>query len=257
MDVGKMQRAITAKTRAVIPVHLYGHPASMDLVLHVADQHGIYVLEDCAQAHGASYMGKRVGGWGHLAGFSFYPTKNLGAIGDGGIITTNDPALAEKIRLLREYGWKSRYVSEVPGFNSRLDELQAAVLRVKLRYLDKHNEARRNFARVYTTALSDLVDTPIEQNDAHHVYHLYVIRSTWRDQLRAFLEESGIGTGIQYPVPIHLQPAYAGLGTGKLLTVTEHMSKEILSLPLYPQMTMEQVEYVAGKIGEFFRKTVA
>jgi len=254
MDVGKMQRSITAKTRAIIPVHLYGHPADIDLILQVANQYGIDVLEDCAQAHGASCKGKRVGGWGRLAGFSFYPTKNLGAIGDGGMIVTNDPDLAGKIRLLREYGWNNRRVSEISGFNSRLDELQAAILRVKLKHLDKQNELRRSFANVYTHSLSDCVGTPIEKPDAFHVYHLYVIRSLWRDQLRAFLAESEIGTGIHYPFPVHRQPAYAGLGMNNSLRLTEQAANEILSLPLYPQMTLEQVEHVAGKIREYFHK---
>jgi len=252
MDVEKMREAISRNTRAIVPVHLYGHPANLDPILQTANQHGIDVFEDCAQAHGASYKGSRVGTWGRIAGFSFYPTKNLGAIGDGGMIVTNDASLAEKVRLLREYGWKNRYISEVSGFNSRLDELQAAILRVKLKYLDKHNNLRRKFAGIYSTALATYVGTPTEQADAFHVFHLYVIRSLLRDKLRAFLTENGIGTGIHYPFPVHLQPAYAGLKIKNgALKITEQMAGEILSLPLYPQMELEQVEYVVDKIKEF------
>jgi len=252
MDVEKMQSAISRNTRVIIPVHLYGHPANLDPILLVANQYGIDVLEDCAQAHGASYKGRRVGTWGRIAGFSFYPTKNLGALGDGGMIVTNDSNLAGKVRLLREYGWKNRYISEVSGFNSRLDELQAAILRVKLTHLDKHNDLRRKFANIYTAALSTYTRTPIEQSSSFHVYHLYVIRSLWRDKLRLFLTENGIGTGIHYPFPVHMQPAYAGLKVKNgSLKITEQAAKEILSLPLYPQMNLEQVEYVVDKIKEF------
>ncbi len=250
MDAAHLQSAITPKTRAILPVHLYGHPADLAPILQIADRHDIPILEDCAQAHGASYKGRRVGSWGRCAAFSFYPTKNLGALGDGGMITTDDPALAEKIRLLREYGWRRRYVSEVSGFNSRLDELQAAILRVKLRHLEKQNALRCHLAEAYAVALSGVV-TPIERADCLHVYHLYVIRARQRDALRAFLSAHGIDTAIHYPVPLHLQPAYAESKIPAPLPVTEQAAGEILSLPLYPQMSVGQVGYVAGKIGEF------
>lgn len=253
MNPESLPEAITPKTRAILPVHLYGHPADLAPILEIANQSGIPVLEDCAQAHGAAYRGKRVGGWGRCAAFSFYPTKNLGALGDGGALTTDDPALAEKVRLLREYGWRERYVSEVSGFNSRLDELQAAILRVKLRRLESQNALRRHLAQAYSAALSGVV-TPITQPDCLHAHHLYVIRARQRDALRAFLAAHGIGTAIHYPVPIHLQPAYAGAKIPAPLPVTEQTAGEILSLPLYPQMTVGQVGEVAGKIGEFFRE---
>jgi len=250
MDAACLQNAITPKTRAILPVHLYGHPADLAPILEIANRHGIPVLEDCAQAHGAAYRGKRVGAWGRCAAFSFYPTKNLGALGDGGMITTDDPVLAEKIRLLREYGWRERYVSEVSGFNSRLDELQAAILRVKLRHLERQNALRRHLAEAYASALTGVV-APIEQADCLHVYHLYVIRARRRDELRAFLSAHGIGSAIHYPVPLHLQPAYASAKIPAPLPVTEQTAGEILSLPLYPQMSAGQVGEVAGKIREF------
>jgi dTDP-4-amino-4,6-dideoxygalactose transaminase len=251
MNPASLPEAITPKTRAILPVHLYGHPADLAPILQIADRHDIPVLEDCAQAHGAMYRGRRVGSWGRCAAFSFYPTKNLGALGDGGALTTDDPALSEKVRLLREYGWRKRYVSAVSGFNSRLDELQAAFLRVKLRHLESQNALRRHLAQAYSAALSGVI-TPIEQADCLHVYHLYVIRTRQRDALRAFLSAHGIGTAIHYPVPLHLQPAYAESKIPAPLPVTEQAAGEILSLPLYPQMSVGQVMEVAGKIGEFF-----
>jgi dTDP-4-amino-4,6-dideoxygalactose transaminase len=251
MNPASLPEAITPKTRVILPVHLYGHPADLAPILQVADRHGIPVLEDCAQAHGAVYRGRRVGGWGRCAAFSFYPTKNLGALGDGGALTTDDSALAEKVRLLREYGWRERYVSEVPGFNSRLDELQAAVLRVKLRHLERHNALRRHLAEAYSAALAGAVVAPVTQANCLHAHHLYVVRASQRDRLRAFLAAHGIGAAIHYPVPIHLQPAYAEAKIPAPLPVTEQAAGEVLSLPLYPQMLVGRVVEVAGKIRKF------
>ncbi len=251
MDPDKLRTAITSRTRVIMPVHIYGDPTDLGPILDIAKEHRIEVLEDCAQAHGASYRDHKVGTWGRLAGFSFYPTKNLGAIGDGGMIVTNDDELAERLRLLREYGWRTRYISEFPGYNSRLDELQAAILRVKLRRLDQFNEVRRKLAMRYSSLLADSVIPPKESQDVKHVYHLYVIRSAQRSELQTFLLEHGIGTGIHYPCPVHLQPAYSHLAK-VFLPVTEQIAREILSLPLYPQMGIEQVEEIANLIRDFF-----
>jgi dTDP-4-amino-4,6-dideoxygalactose transaminase len=249
LDPHQLEDAITARTKAVIPVHLYGQPANLQAIISVAERHGIRVVEDCAQAHGATYLDKRAGAWGDIACFSFYPTKNLGALGDGGAVVTNDPELAERVRCLREYGWTSeRNVSHVAGWNSRLDELQAAILRVKLRSLDKDNERRRTIAALYDKLLrdSDLV-LPRRREDATHVFHLYVVRSDERDERLARLCADGVGALVHYPVPVHLQPAYSGRLGGRAgsLPQTERAAKEILSLPIYPELTDSEVEKVA------------
>lgn len=252
LDPKHLERAFTPRTKAIIPVHLYGAPADLDAILAVARRHGVKVIEDCAQAHGARYRGKRVGAWGDLATFSFYPTKNLGAIGDGGLVATHDAALAERVRLLREYGWSERYVSRVSGWNSRLDELQAAILRVKLRALDADNARRRALAAVYDETLPDSARKPSALPGCEHVYHLYVIRHPQRDRLAAHLRDHGIGTGIHYHVPIHLQPAYRGwLGDEGSLPQTEQAAREILSLPMYPELTEDQVRTVADAVQAF------
>ncbi len=253
LDPTQLEAAITPRTRAIIPVHLYGCAAELAPILDVARRHQLRVIEDCAQAHGARYHGRRVGRWGDLATFSFYPTKNLGAYGDGGAITTNDPELAERLRLLRQYGWAERYVSTLKGFNSRLDELQAAILRVKLRHLDAWNARRRSLARAYGTLLRDAgLQLPLDPEEGAHVYHLYVIRTTQREALRAYLRENGIGTLIHYPIPIHLQPAYtdAGYGPGAL-PETEAAAAQVLSLPLYPELHEDEVKVVCDAITAF------
>ncbi len=254
MDPNHIAAAITEQTRAVVPVHLYGHPADMDPILNVSRRHNLYVIEDCAQAHGARYRGQRVGSLGDLAAFSFYPTKNLGALGDGGAVVTHNPDLAQRLRLLRQYGWQKRYVSQVPGHNSRLDEMQAAILRVKLRHLDARNKARRNLAQCYRQALADgPVVCPIEQADNQHVYHLFVIQTPQRDDLRRHLQAQGIGSGVHYPVPVHLQPAYKRLGYAPgSLPVTEKLAHQVLSLPMYPQLGQKQVQTVAQAIVKYF-----
>lgn len=253
LDPRKLERAITPRTKAIIPVHLYGQPADMVPILQIARQHGIKVIEDCAQAHGATYRGRRVGSWGDMACFSFYPTKNLGALGDGGMVVTDDPDLAEKTRLIRQYGWAERYVSHLRGWNSRLDELQAAILRVKLKYLDADNAARANLATIYNQLLADTdLVLPVEDPVSTHVYHLYVVRTTRRDELRAFLKGQAIGALVHYPVPIHLQPAYRGRLLGEHdLPHSERAAQEVLSLPLYPELSEADVKVVVEAILKF------
>jgi dTDP-4-amino-4,6-dideoxygalactose transaminase len=236
LDPSLLETAITPRTRAVIPVHIYGQSADMDHILAIAGHYGLRVIEDCAQAHGACYKGKRVGTFGDMACFSFYPTKNLGALGDGGMVVTNDAALADKARLLREYGWSDRYVSTVCGWNSRLDELQAAILRVKLRFLDSDNDKRSELAGIYGRELErSALCLPVPRSASTHVHHLYVVRSGQRDDLKKFLNDNGIGALVHYPVPVHLQPAYAARAAHPL-PETERAAKEVLSLPIYPEL---------------------
>jgi dTDP-4-amino-4,6-dideoxygalactose transaminase len=239
MDPAALERALTPRTRAVIAVHLYGQPADLDRILPLCRARGIRVVEDCAQCHGALWHGRRAGSIADIAAFSFYPTKNLGAIGDGGAVATSDPDLARACRLLREYGWARRYVSDIPGFNSRLDELQAAVLRVKLRALDADNDRRRAIAALYDRGLAEVpgVVLPRERAGARHVYHLYAARLQERDRALEHLKARGIHAGIHYPVPVHLQPAYAGRTAAPgSLPVTERAAREVLSLPMYPEL---------------------
>ncbi len=253
IDPQQLEIRITARTRAIIPVHLYGCPADIAPILEIADRRGLVVIEDCAQSHGAVYRGRKVGGWGRLAAFSFYPTKNLGAGGDAGMVLTDDRALAEKLLMFRQYGWKKRYISEVSGLNSRLDEIQAAILRVKLKRLDEWNRRRQVIAGRYTELLAGSgLELPLFPQDAEHVFHQYVIRSLLRDDLRAFLASRSIRTAIHYPMPIHLQPAFKGLGYGAGdFPITERLAAQILSLPIYPEMTDSSVEVVCEVIREF------
>jgi len=253
IDPEKIESAITSRTRVIIPVHIYGQPADMDPIMKIATKHGLRVIEDCAQAHGASYRGKRVGSIGDMGCFSFYPTKNLGALGDGGMVVTNDDKLAEKARLLREYGWAERYVSYYAGWNSRLDEIQAAILRVKLKYLDEANARRTNIADVYGRALDGFdVILPEKRNDCVHVFHLYVIRSKRRDELLTFLKETnGIRALIHYPVPVHRQPAYKHLGRDAQLTETEKIACEIISLPMYPELSESDIVTIINTTKKF------
>jgi dTDP-4-amino-4,6-dideoxygalactose transaminase len=248
--------ALSPRTRAILPVHLYGHPADMDAILEIASRAGVYVVEDCAQAHGATDRGRLVGSMGDIGCYSFYPTKNLGALGDGGAVVSRRPELAAQVRLLREYGWtpQSRYVSQIQGTNSRLDEMQAAILCVKLRYLDEWNVMRRKLAALYTDLLPAAIRMPPPSPNADPVYHLYVVRVPHRDQTRLRLQAVGIGTGIHYPVPVHLQPAYQQVGrAGSDLRQTEKLALEILSLPLYPQLAPEQVHQVAAVLADAVR----
>lgn len=254
LDSAKLSTLISGKTKAVIPVHIYGQATDLDPILKIARENKLKVIEDCAQAHGATYKGKRVGSFGDLACFSFYPTKNLGAIGDGGMVVTSDAKLAERCRLLREYGWAERYVSHIAGWNTRLDELQAAILRVKLKHLEEDNHKRNKIARIYNNVLAgtELV-LPIVRPGCGHVYHLYVVRAKRRDELQKFLKEREIGVLIHYPVPVHLQPAYKELAGPGSLPVTEKAAAEVLSLPIYPELGTKEVKVVINGIMEFFK----
>lgn len=258
IDPTKIERFISPKTKAIIPVHIYGQPANLHSILAIAKKNNVKVIEDCAQVHGALYEGKRVGSFGDISCFSFYPTKNLGAIGDGGAVATNNPELAEKVRLLREYGWAERYISHLSGWNSRLDEIQAAILRVKLRTLDADNNRRAKIASLYDKGLEGTgVIIPPRRENTSHVYHLYVIRTKQRDNLKQFLSEKEIGTGIHYPVPVHLQTAYVGTLKGAdHLAITEKAANEILSLPMYPELTESDANKVIEAIREFQSKSV-
>jgi dTDP-4-amino-4,6-dideoxygalactose transaminase len=253
LDPRKLSAAITPRTRAIIPVHLYGQPAEMDLIRTIASEHDLSVIEDACQAHGARYHGRRCGSLGRAAAFSFYPAKNLGALGDGGAVCTNDDELAEWVRTARNYGSRVKYHHTARGWNSRLDTLQAAALRVKLRYLDAWNERRRRLARMYRDILSHFeVALPEVIEDVEHVFHLFVIRSTKRDELMAHLKMQGVFTQIHYPIPIHRQPAFArGCLTPASLAHTESAVNEILSLPLCPFTKETEVEYVATQIRRF------
>lgn len=241
------------KIKAILPVHLYGHPAEMDSIMEIANRYGLTVIEDACQAHGAKYGGKKAGCFGALGCFSFYPTKNLGGYGDGGMVVTDNKNYYNKLRLIRCYGERKRYRHVLKGYNSRLDEIQAAILRVKLKYLDQWNGERRRKAKIYTKMLAPLgVVCPSEKAGVKHVYHLYVIRTRKRDSLQAFLKRSGIETLIHYPIPIHRQEAYKELGYRRGdLPLTKRYSGKILSLPLFPEMTREEMEEVTQQIEKF------
>lgn len=254
LDAADLARRISAATKAVVPVHLYGHPCNMDPILNVARDRGLIVVEDCAQAHGARYKGALCGTFGDAAAFSFYPTKNLGAYGDAGAVATNDHALADRIRLLRNYGERERYHHSVQGVNSRLDELQAAVLRAKLPHLDAWNAARRDRAQLYNELLAPLpLALPREADWAMSNFHIYAVRTPRRHALQAHLRARGIGTLLHYPVPIHLQDAYRDLGFGiGDFPNAERACSEILSLPLYPGLSPDAVREIADAIWAFF-----
>lgn len=248
IDPARIEAAITPATRVILPVHLYGQSADLDPILAIARKHGLRVLEDAAQAHGARYKGQRIGAHGDAVAWSFYPGKNLGALGDGGAVTTNDPALADRIRVLRNYGSRVKYVNEVKGFNSRLDPIQAAVLRVKLRVLDEWNARRQAIAQRYLEGLagSGLV-LPRVPEWAEPVWHLFVVRHPERDALVKRLNESGVGTLIHYPVPPHLQEAYVEMGFGVgAFPMAERMAREVVSLPMGAQMAAAGVEVICG-----------
>jgi dTDP-4-amino-4,6-dideoxygalactose transaminase len=253
IDVEAVQKALTRTTKAIIPVHLYGQPADMDPIMALADQHHLIVIEDACQAHGARYKGTRVGSIGQAAAFSFYPAKNLGGYGDGGMITTNLPDIAVAARLLRNYGQTKKYHHQVIGYNHRLDTLQAAVLRVKLQHLDQWNAARRRHAKLYSDLLSDsAVISPITAPYAEHVWHLYEVDVPERAGLQKHLTDVGISTGLHYPLPIHLQPAYESLGYQRGdFPVTEKCAEHLLSLPMYAELTDEMISNVANAILSF------
>jgi len=242
------------EVRAIIPVHIYGHAADMRSITDIAHRHGIFVLEDCAQAQGAKYMGLAVGSLGDAAILSFYPTKNLGAFGDGGALISNNSQFSEKAMELRQYGWKERFISHSPGMNTRLDELQAGILRVQLRHLEPQNERRREIAQRYNRSLNQArIETPRIAEDIDHVFHQYVIQSEDRASLMSHLKKQKIGVAIHYPTPIHQQPAYLeriAIGAGGM-THTEAASKNILSLPMYPQLTDSEVDRVCDEINQW------
>ncbi|HEX8173565.1 MAG TPA: DegT/DnrJ/EryC1/StrS family aminotransferase [Pyrinomonadaceae bacterium] len=250
IDAGQIEAAITPATRAIIPVHLYGQAADLDAVLEIARRHNLLVIEDAAQAHGALYKGRRVGTFGHAATFSFYPGKNLGAYGEGGAVVTSDDAVARKVRLLRDHGSERKYHHEIIGYNFRLEGIQGAVLSVKLKHLERWNELRREHASRYDEMLEGAgLILPKEMDYARHVYHLYVVQSEERDSLQADLTGEGVQTGIHYPVPVHLQPAYAFLGRARgSFPETERQAARVLSLPMFPELTDEQVNVVAENI---------
>jgi len=253
MDPARVEEKITARTRAIVPVHLYGQPADLEPIMSIAGKHSLRVIEDACQAHGAEYRGRKAGSLGDVGCFSFYPTKNLGAYGDGGVAITSSEELAGRLRLLRDYGQVRRYEHVEKGYNSRLDELQAAILRVKLRKLDEWNEKRRRHAMLYDRLLEGApVVTPSCRDNARHIYHLYVVRSPQRDLLRDWLRQNGVAADIHYPTPIHLQPAYADLEMPEgSLPLTEQYASEILSLPMFPGLTDEEIERCCEVIRTF------
>jgi len=254
----QMARGSSRKIKAVLPVHLYGHPAEMDSIIEIANRYDLVVIEDACQAHGARYGKKKVGSFGIMGCFSFYPTKNLGGYGDGGMVVTNHKKYEQKLRLLRCYGERKKYQHILKGHNSRLDEIQAALLRVKLKYLDQWNEERRRKARIYTERLSPLgVACPSEKAGVRHVYHLYAIKTEKRDLLQAFLKKGGIETLIHYPIPIPFQKAYYELRVGKKdLPLTNQWSRKILSLPFFPEIKRYEIEEVVNDISRFMSQFV-
>jgi len=251
IDPREVEKHLTTRTRAIIPVHLYGYPADMTALLELARPRGIVVIEDAAQAVGAEHRGRRVGGLGDVACFSFYPTKNLGAYGDGGFVTTNDAAVAERLRKLRHHGQRARYDHESLGWCSRLDEIQAAILRVKLRHLDRWTARRRTLADRYRALLFGLpLRLPRERDAAHAVYHLFTVATEQRDALQKYLTDRAIGTAVHYPAPVHRQAPYRDLAVS--LPVSERAAREVLSLPLFPEMTDDELEAVAAAVRGFF-----
>jgi len=263
LDVEQIAAAITPKTKAIIPVHLFGQPVEMTKLMAVAISHNLAVIEDCAQSTGASWEGKKVGSIGHIGCFSFYPTKNLGGCGDGGAMTTNDPAIATKLRVLREHGSKTRYIHEEIGVNSRLDAIQAAILQIKLRYLDRWNEQRRTIAANYFQSLSQIpsITPPQELLGGVGVWNQYTIRisgeerngasAKYRDSVRTQLQEKGVGSMVYYPYPLHLQPVYTNLGYQQgQLPVSEHTCHQVLSLPIFPELTEQQQQQVVQALSD-------
>ena len=252
MDPGKIEAAITSKTKAILPVHLHGQPADMDAIMEIGKRHGLRVIEDAAQAHGAEYKGRRVGSIGDLGCFSFYPGKNLGAYGEGGMVVTNNEDFADRVRVLRDWGQEEKYHHVHKGFNYRMEGVQGAILRVKLRHLDAWTASRRQNAKLYSNLLAESgVEIPVEMDYAKHVYHVYAVRSSERDSLQKSLQAREIQTGIHYPIPVHLQKAYAEFRDNQAdLPVTERVVTELLSIPMYPELQEAQVRLVCEAIQE-------
>lgn len=257
IDATRIEKAITPKTKAIIPVHLFGQACDMDAIMNIAKKRNIKVIEDCAQAIGAEFNSRRVGGFGDIGCFSFFPSKNLGCYGDGGMVTTNDKMLADKIKILRAHGQADRYRHELEGRNSRLDELQAAILRVKLRHLDAWNDSRRNNARLYNKLFEDLNRTgkltiPVEKKDRKHVYNIYNIKIKNRDKLRESFAAKGVATAVYYPIPLHLQAVYKSLGWNKGdFPESERACEEVLALPVFPELREDEIKYVVECISGF------
>ena len=258
IDPAAVAAAVTPRTKAIIPVHLYGQAADMDPLMKLAKTHGLHVIEDAAQAHGATYKGKQCGTFGQAGCFSFYPGKNLGAYGDGGAVVTDEPGLAGQVRMLRNYGQSKKYHHDVAGWNSRLDTVQAAILRIKLLHLADWNEARRHHATAYAERLQGLpLQLPREMPGNRHIYHLYVVLVDNRDPFMDHLASRGVSCGIHYPIPIHLQPAYRDLGYQPgSMPVTESLAPRLVSLPMFPEMTLDQIDYTCDVIRGFFEGTV-
>lgn len=259
MNPERLQQTLASdesrQIKAVIPVHIYGHPADIDSILDIAQQFDLKVIEDCAQSHGAEVNSRQVGTFGDIGCFSFYPTKNLGALGDGGAVVTNSAEYSNRMLALRQYGWEERYISSFPGINSRLDELQAAILDVKLKHLSQANLRRQEIAAQYTAALADLpLILPIVSSRCSHVFHQYVIRTECREDLMHYLKQHGIATAIHYPVPVHRQPAYSTRYQQQSLPVTEGIAGTILSLPMFPELTDIEVQYIISTIKAFWSK---
>ena len=255
IDVDRIDAAITSRTVGILPVHLYGHPADMDPALAIARKHGLWVVEDCAQAMGSRYRGKVVGSLGLAGVASFFPSKNLTVLGDGGCVFTNDDAVAERIRMLRNHGRREKYTHELVGYNLRFNEIQAAIGRVALRYLDERNRHRRSIARYYDQRLAAVAGVPTVKSWAEHVYYMYVIRTARRDSLATFLRDAGIGTGIHYPVPVHHQPALREYDANlSILPATESAANEILSIPMFGDISLNEAACVCDRILEFARE---
>lgn len=257
IDPARIEAALTPRTKAIMPVHLYGQVCNMEAIMSIAGRRGIYVVEDNAQAHGATFQGRPAGSWGHINGTSFYPAKNLGALGDAGAVTTNDERLASEVRVLRNYGSQKKYFNERIGHNMRLDELQAGFLSVKLKHLDRWTTERQALAGLYNKKLAGIGDLvlPYVAHGATHVYHVYMVRTASRDALQAFLSERGIGTLIHYPLPPHLQEAYRDLGLKQgAFPIAEGIARTCLSLPLWPGMSEAQIDYVVGSIKEYYHE---
>ncbi|SHE81808.1 DegT/DnrJ/EryC1/StrS family aminotransferase [Caloramator proteoclasticus] len=256
IDENKIEEKITSKTKAIIAVHIFGQMCDMDRIMEIAEKHNLIVIEDACQAIGAEYKGKKAGSIGHAACFSFFPTKNLGGYGDGGMIVTNDDEVAQTIRMLRFHGSKIKYYHDMIGYNSRLDEIQAAILNVKFKHIDDWNNARKEKAHKYNELLANTkCVTPYEDEKCKHIYHLYILQHEEREELLRFLKDNGVATGIYYPVPLHLQNVYEYLGYKEGdLPVSEKLSKRTFAIPLYPEITLEQQEYVADLIRKFDNK---
>ena len=249
-----IKEKITSRTKAILPVHLYGNPAKMDEIITIARDYNLYVIEDAAQAFGVAYKDKKVCTFGDIACISFFPSKNLGCYGDGGMVVTNSDELAEKIRMIANHGSKVRYIHEILGMNSRLDAIQAAILNVKIKYIDDWNNKRFENAKLYTELLKAIpgVKTPHVNSDSKHIFHQYTIRVKNRDELQKHLQNKGIPTAIHYPIPLHLQPAFRGYADEGTLPVSEQVAKEVLSLPMHPNLKTEEIEFIAQSIKEFY-----